>query len=405
MTTRTPPAVSMTVPLAISRYSVIGRAGIGVSNAYRARDSEDGLVAVYLFSKEAVAKGRLASAFEACAAIEHPNVLRVLDFGPEGSGAYLATEWVEGTTLARLIEMHARLPEANVIRFAAQIGQALDHVRTGDEALCRPDASNVLVRGDGCVKLIPFDLPSENEPPPIAAAASAVVKPEFAAKLAAEAAAKRVRFAEAIFSLGTLIFHALTGSEWAPPAPPAPLGSRRRRPKTRPIGLTDRTERAIRRATDPDPTKRPATCAEFLKVLRGRPLTAGTPKPDARPAAEAEDRRGCVRYSLGVGGNCTINTSVFDGAPELGSSEVWPLVLQDVSATGVGLLLARRCEVGTELTVELTVDRSVWRLPVQVVRVRKDNHGHWMYGCVFFEPLDDEELSALLSYFSRGDAG
>jgi hypothetical protein len=105
-----------------------------------------------------------------------------------------------------------------------------------------------------------------------------------------------------------------------------------------------------------------------------------------------------------VGGNCTINTSVFDSAAESQSHELWPLVLQDVSATGIGLLLARRCEPGTELLVEVTgPDRTVWALPVCVVRVRKDNYGHWMHGCAFLSPLDDSELAALLSYLSRAD--
>jgi hypothetical protein len=169
--------------------------------------------------------------------------------------------------------------------------------------------------------------------------------------------------------------------------------------------LTDRTERAIRRATDPEPTKRPATCAEFLKILRGRPLTAGTPKPDSRPSAEADNRRGCVRYALGVGSNCTIHTSVFDDAPAFESQEVWPLVVQDVSATGIGLLLARRCEPGTELAVEVATgsDRSVRSLPVRVVRVRKDNYGHWMHGCAFLAPLDQPELTALVGHIGRTD--
>jgi eukaryotic-like serine/threonine-protein kinase len=267
MTTHTPPSVPKTVPLTIGRFAITGRAGIGVSNAYRARDPEDGLAAVYLFAKDSVAKGsvldRLASVCEACAAVEHPNVLRVLDCGPEGASAYLATEWVEGTTLGRLVEMHARLPEANVIRFAAQIGQALDHTRAGDEALCRPEPTNVLIRNDGCTKLIPFGLPPENEPP--LGGAPTLLKPEFAGSLALDyAGVKRVPFAEAMFSLGTLIFHALTGSAWAPP----PLGARRRRTPPRPTGLTERTERAIRRATDPDtrpsaPRRAPSSSKSF----------------------------------------------------------------------------------------------------------------------------------------------
>jgi hypothetical protein len=170
--------------------------------------------------------------------------------------------------------------------------------------------------------------------------------------------------------------------------------------------LTERTERAIRRATDPDPTRRPATCAEFMKLLRGRPMTAGTLKPDARATA-ADDRRGYVRYALGAGTNCTINRSAFDApAPAVPDpQEVWPLVVQDVSASGVGILLARRCEPGTELVIEVSAgaDRAVRSLPARVVRVRKDNFGHWMHGCAFLAPLEEPELTALLDHLGRSD--
>lgn len=398
------PAPTKTVPLTIGRYSVIGRANVGVPNAYRARDPDGVLVAVYLFPADAVAKGRLidrlAPAFETCHAIDHPNVLRVIDFGPEGSSGYLATEWTEGTTLSHLIRQHGRLPEANVVRLVAQIGQALDHTRSGDEALGRPTPAGVLVRQDGVAKVIPFGVETDRADP--LGGASALLKPAFAAALAADyAGVKRVPFAEAVCSLGALVHEALTGAAWAPPEPPV---GRRKRPAPRPAGLSDRAERAVRRATDPDPARRPATCAEFLKVLRGRSLTAGTPKPDARPPGGSDNRRGCVRYSVGVGSNCTINASVFDDGA-FGPREVWPLVVQDVSATGVGILLARRCEPGTELSVEVATgpDRAPRSLPVRVVRVRKDSYGHWTHGCAFLAPLDEPTLAALLGHLGRAD--
>jgi hypothetical protein len=286
-----------------------------------------------------------------------------------------------------------------VIRFVAQDGQAMDHARRGDGAPCRVGPGNVLVRADGVVKVIPFGLPAE--PTSQAGPAPSVLRPEFAAELAeSRTGPNPVPFPELVASLGALLHEALTGMPWAPSEP-----QKRRRRAPRAVGLTDRTERAIRRATDPDPAKRPATCAEVLKLLRARPVNAGAPKPDMRPGA-ADNRRGCVRYALGVGGNCTISTSVFDPADAPGDSGVvWPLLLQDVSATGVGLLLARRCEPGTVLAVEVPAgpDGDVHSLPARVVRVRKDSFGHWAHGCAFVTPLDDDALAALVEHLGRGD--
>jgi hypothetical protein len=397
-----------TPPLSVGRFELLGRADTGVPGAYRARGPAGERVGVYLFPAEAARQKKLADRLAAAAdpesACDHPNVLRVLAAGREARYGYLVTEWVEGSTLARMIARHGRLPEAHVVRLAAQVGQAMDHARRGDVAPCRVGPENVLVRTDGAAKVIPFGLAPE---PGAAGTAESVVRPEVAAELAADRAGLTpVPFPELIFSLGTLVYQALTGLEWVPPGPAAAPGKRRRRPP-RPVGLTDRTERAIRRATDPDPARRPATCAALVKALRGRPLNAGAPKADARPVGRAADnRRGCVRYALGVGSNCTISTSVFDAADTPGDpSVVWPLLLQDVSATGVGLLLARRCEPGTVLSVEVVAgaEREVRRLAARVVRVRKDGFGHWAHGCAFVTPLAAAELDVLIDYLGRTD--
>jgi hypothetical protein len=219
-------------------------------------------------------------------------------------------------------------------------------------------------------------------------------------------------FAQAIHSFGTTLYEAVTGRVWVDPAtiPPSFDRKGRPRPPRRKIipGLTERVDLAVRRATDPDPAKRPASCSEWLKVLRSRPRTAATPRPDVRPdTTDADDRRAFVRYAVGVGSSCTINTSVFDAFPPENSPEsaVWPLVVRDVSAGGIGILLARRCEPGTELAVELVtgVNRVTRSLLAKVVRVKRDTHGHWVHGCEFVSPLDSKGLNAVLGHLGRTD--
>src|SRR5690242_19612590 len=97
-------------PLAVGRYQLISRAGTGIENAYRARDPDANLVAVYLFpgifAGPSPRTDRLKAAFEATLTLDHPNILNVIDYGREGDFGYLVTEWAEGTTLARMIEVH-----------------------------------------------------------------------------------------------------------------------------------------------------------------------------------------------------------------------------------------------------------------------------------------------------------
>ncbi len=63
------------------------------------------------------------------ARLDHPNVLRVLDFGrePEGGLCYLVTEHLGGRDLADVLAAAGRLPEARVARIGAQIAAALEH--------------------------------------------------------------------------------------------------------------------------------------------------------------------------------------------------------------------------------------------------------------------------------------
>ena len=152
---------------------------------------------------------------------------------------------------------------------------------------------------------------------------------------------------------------------WVDPGPPPPsssklgarkIRSRSSRPRPRITGLSERVDLAVRWATDYDPAKQPVSCAEWLKLLRSKSRAPATPRIDSRPEHEQVDnRRNSVRYAVGVGSSCTINSSVFDSNPgELpDSAAVWPLVVRDVSTGGIGILLARRCEPGTELPIEL----------------------------------------------------
>src|SRR5262249_17830901 len=121
-------------------------------------------------------------------------------------------------------------------------------------------------------------------------------------------------------------------------------------------GLNERVDLAIRAALDPNPDSRPAPCREFFKLLtaarrlRGQPATPPEPlKPLTAPPAT---RRASIRFPLRIGGCGVIDPDIHGGE----SQETWPLVVRDVSAQGIGVLLARRFEPGAKLVIELMAE-------------------------------------------------
>src|SRR5438046_758746 len=81
-------------PLSIGRYELSGRVGTGQTGMlFRARDSEtQNFVAVQLIPSDAIDRAhfdRLNAEFQRALPLEHPNILRLLDFGRESSFVYL----------------------------------------------------------------------------------------------------------------------------------------------------------------------------------------------------------------------------------------------------------------------------------------------------------------------------
>jgi eukaryotic-like serine/threonine-protein kinase len=399
-------------PLSVSRFELSGKVGEGpLGSIFRGRDTElDKLVAVHIIDPELLAEpgviDYLRSEYRAAAGIEHPNVLRLFDFGKENDCWYLVTEWVDGISLAQMITAHARLPEETAVRILTQVGQAVDYINLAGYHLCAVGCSSVLIRNDGIVKLVAFEPAVRAERAKRRAGRTDV---EQAGNIQS---AKRPTFSDTMRSLGATLYEAVTGIVWVDPGPATTTGARRSRsrssrPRQRAAGLSERVEAAVRWATHYDADRQPVSCAEWLKLLRSKSRAPATPKIDTRPVEEAgDDRRASIRYAVGVGSSCTINPYLFgessNDKPDLAA--VWPLVVRDVSSGGIGILLARRCEPGTELAIELISEANEARsLPVRVVRVRRDTLGHWVHGCEFFQPLEQHELLAVLGHLGRVD--
>jgi len=94
--------------------------------------------------------------------LDHPNIIKVLDFGLSDNGdPYLVMEWLDGEPLSAMIEREHFLPESRMLEISRQVADALSHAH--DRQVLHRDLkpSNVFIcwKEDGIqVKLLDFGI-------------------------------------------------------------------------------------------------------------------------------------------------------------------------------------------------------------------------------------------------------
>ena len=153
----------LTAGTRLGPYEIIAPIGAGgMGEVYRARDSRlDRDVAIKVLpenvSASAMAMERFAREAKAVAALSHPGILAIHDFGQEGRIAYAVTEFLEGETLLERLAGGA-LPPRKAVEFAVQIanGLASAHERGVIHRDLKP--ANLFLTRDGRIKILDFGL-------------------------------------------------------------------------------------------------------------------------------------------------------------------------------------------------------------------------------------------------------
>jgi Tol biopolymer transport system component len=150
-------------------YEILGPLGAGgMGEVYRARDTRLGREVAIKVLPEAVAGNpdrisRFEREVRALAALSHPNILAIHDFGHDGEVAYAVTELLEGETLGgRLLRDRPSWRKSSEI--AAGIAEALAaaHARHIVHRDLKPE--NVFLTSDGQLKVLDFGLAKFVEP-------------------------------------------------------------------------------------------------------------------------------------------------------------------------------------------------------------------------------------------------
>lgn len=165
-----PESVQVDVPLPSDRrlghFRVVGRLGRGgMGDVFRALDeSLQRYVALKVLrpgtdgaTAGSAGLSRLLQEARAQARVNHPGVVHIYYVSPDPERPFLAMELVGGSTLADRLKA-GPLPYATVIDVALQIARALRHAARYDVVHGDIKPGNILLAGDGGVKLGDFGL-------------------------------------------------------------------------------------------------------------------------------------------------------------------------------------------------------------------------------------------------------
>lgn len=133
-----------------------------MGEVYKARNPKlDRRVAIKILPQGQAEDPEIRARFErkakAVAALSHPNILGIFDFGGDGSRAYTVMELLEGTSLRHLLEEGA-IPPRKALEWAIQIARGVGaaHEKGIVHRDLKPD--NLSLTVDGQIKVLDFGL-------------------------------------------------------------------------------------------------------------------------------------------------------------------------------------------------------------------------------------------------------
>jgi len=333
----------------------IGSGGMGVVHKAHHQGLHRDVAVKFLhahLADDAEAVERFLREARLIARMDHPNIVRVTDTGRWDDGRpYLVMELLGGESLAERLA-RGPLPEGEAVEVACQVLEALSAAHR--EGVVHRDIKpgNVRLCPGGMAKLLDFGIARASAGTALSGTGSMIGTPAYMSPEQAEG--KTAGPSSDLYSVGILLYEMLTGDvPFKADTPLVVLRMHTDRPVPKlPDRVSKRTRRAVERALEKKPDRRPSDAAAMIRDLReGAGATpvpssscAKTPKPAAPatpfPVAAAPVKRSPVGALVavavvGLGVLCWFNPMMrtLVGLPPLAAQTRSEVVEEDVPYT------------------------------------------------------------------------
>jgi len=202
----------------------------------------------------------------------HPGVLKVVKVAAPKSRPYLVMEFLDGETLAKILERQKPLPEAEAGRYASLICDALDYLHKNGITHCDLKPQNIMVCRDGSLRLFDFGIARVDQARRLTFAGftPTMGTPDYMAP--EQVKGRRGDHRTDIYSLGAILYEMTTGSTLFQGESPYVVMNARVTgdpvaPRKLNENLTPVIQEIILHALERDPEKRYASAGEMKKEL------------------------------------------------------------------------------------------------------------------------------------------
>src|SRR5262249_1096055 len=265
----------------IGNYDLVEKIAEGsMGIVYKARHWQtQQIVAIKVLSRD-IARNpvflkRFEQEFRIANKLDHPNIVKVIEYCDSGEAPYFVMEFVDGESLGERLERVGRLSEEEALHIIIQIAQGLHqaHRQGMIHRDIKPD--NILVATDGQAKLTDLGLAKQEDASiDLTRTGRGLGTPTFMAPEQFRNA-KNASIRCDVYSLGASLYQRETGQLPFPVT--APVASMMRKmqndsPPPREVvpTLSQSIDRGIRRAMSAEPEQRPASCLEFVEEITGQ---------------------------------------------------------------------------------------------------------------------------------------